>query len=330
MSAPPRPGRARKLRLLGAFVKRRPVWCSWQVTRRCYSLCQFCEHRAEGGDPDPSLEACLAIVRALDAGGTLMVSLTGGDPLLRADLPEIVAALARQHYPLITTHGWLVTEARARGLWAAGLEGASVLLHHPEARQHDHQVGLPGSHQRALEAAVTLAETRTRAGQHVNLKVRIDAAALDALDALLRWAAPRSLSVSVEPGFPLPVEPTVDARFGAQLLGLKRRHSHLRNTGAFLARLPEALRRGVPGCQAGRAFLNIDHHGNASKCIEFTRPEDHAGDLGLEGWQAVWPRLRHQHEQNRCQACYYASRGEVEGLYSLRGLAAALPAWVRA
>jgi MoaA/NifB/PqqE/SkfB family radical SAM enzyme len=330
MSSAPRPGRARKLRLLSAFVKRRPVWCSWQVTRRCASLCQFCEHRAEGGDPDPSLAACLEIVRALDAAGTLMVSLTGGDPLLRSDLPEIVAALARQHYPHVTTHGWLVTGVRARGLWEAGLEGASVLLHHPEAGRHDDHVGLPGSHQRALEAASTLAETRTQPGQQVNLKVRFEPQAFEALDALLAWAAPRRVSVSVEPGFPLPMDAGAPAGWGARLLALKRRHAHLRNTPAFLARLPEALRAGVPSCQAGRAFLNVDHRGQASKCIEFTRPEDAAGALGSEGWQAVLPRLRRQHEQNRCQACYYASRGEVENLYSLRGLAAALPAWVRA
>ncbi len=196
MSATPRPGRSRKLRLLGAFVKRRPVWCSWQVTRRCASLCHFCDHRAEGGDPDPSLEACLGVVRALDTGGTFMVSLTGGDPLLRADLPAIVAALARQHYPLVTTHGWLVTAERSRALWAVGLEGASVLLHHADARRHDEQVGLAGAHQRALQAAVLLAEARTRPGQQVNLKVRIEAEALDALEALLGWSASRAISSS--------------------------------------------------------------------------------------------------------------------------------------
>lgn len=328
--AAPRASRGRKLALLRGYVAGRALWCSWQLTRRCDSFCQFCEHRLEGGDPDPDLQVCLRVIEALDAAGTLVVSLTGGDPLLRSDLPEIVAALARRHFPLLTTHGFLLSRERARGLWQAGLEGASVLLHHADPARHDEAAGLQGAQARSLRALEALLSERTRASQQVNVKTRLLGDDLDALERLLALAAGLGVTVTVEPGFPLPQADPVAADLAARLLALKRRHPHLRSSAAFLGRIPQALREGVPGCAAGRAFLNVDHRGRVSQCIEFTRPQDQAGDLRREAWADVLPRLRERHARNTCRSCFYASRGEVEALYTVRGLVGALPALVRA
>jgi len=259
-----------------------------------------------------------------------VVSLTGGDPLLRDDLPEIVAALAQRHHPLVTTHGWRLSRERARALWQAGLEGASVMLHDADARRHDEAAGLQGSQARALLALEALAAERTRASQQVNVKTRLQGDDLDALEALLQLAGRLAVTVTVEPGFPLPAAGPPPADLGASLLELKRRHPHLRSSAAFLGRMPQALREGVPGCLAGRAFLNVDHRGRASQCIEFTRPEDVAGDLRREDLEAVLPRLRERQAANTCRACWYASRGEVEALYTVRGLVGALPGLLRA
>src|SRR5205823_4582231 len=113
------------------------------------------------------------------------------------------------------------------------------------------------------------------------------------------------------------------------LLELKRRHRNLRSSGGYLARFDEALVSGVSGCQAGRAFVNVDHRGRISKCVEFQGEGDRVGDLTRERWAEVAPRLRRVSAENACRSCWYGSRGEVEGLYSARGLVAALPALVR-
>ncbi len=328
--AAPRVSRGRKLGLLRGYMAGRPLWCSWQLTRRCDSFCQFCEHRLEGGDPDPELRDCLRVVAELDAAGSLVVSLTGGDPLLHPDLAQIVAALARRHFPLLTTHGFLLTRERARSLWTAGLEGASVLLHDADAARHDEAAGLQGAQARSLRALEALVAERTRPHQQVNVKTRLSGGDLDALERLLTLSRGLGVTVTVEPGYPLPQSTPGAADLGTRLLALKRRHAHLRSSAAFLGRIPQALEQGVPGCAAGRAFFNVDHRGRVSQCIEFTRAEDQAGDLRREAWQGVLPRLRERHARNDCRACFYASRGEVEALYTVRGLVSALPALVRA
>ena len=93
--------------------------------------------------------------------------------------------------------------------------------------------------------------------------------------------------------------------------------------------MDEALADGVPGCQAGRAFLNVDHRGRVSKCVEFRRPEDRAGDLGQDDVPGVLQRLRAAAAPQQCRACWYGSRGEVEGLYTVARAAALAALLVR-
>lgn len=317
----------RALRLAGGFLKGRPIWCSWQVTRRCASYCMFCEHRLDGADEELDLAGCARVSQELATSGALVVSLTGGEPFLRTDLADIVRTVAARHYPLLTTHGWLVTPEKARGLWEAGLEGATVRLHHALPDRHDAASGLPHSHERALSAVAAFASQRTRPGQRVNVKVRVwSVEDLDGLDGLLRATAERGASVTVEPGFPLGGK---EAGLASRLLEVKRRHKNLRSSARYLARFDEALVSGVGGCQAGRAFVNVDHRGRVSKCVEFQAEGDRVGDLTRESWKDVAVRLRGVSAANSCRSCWYASRGEVEGLYSARGLMSSLPAWVR-
>jgi MoaA/NifB/PqqE/SkfB family radical SAM enzyme len=63
-----------------------PLSVILQVTRRCNFDCDFCSETAQ--IPDPTLEELDVIRRHL--AGTKRVFLSGGEPLLRRDFPEIV------------------------------------------------------------------------------------------------------------------------------------------------------------------------------------------------------------------------------------------------
>lgn len=320
----------RKLRLARAYLSGRPVWCSWQVTRRCQAFCHLCEHRLEGAELELDLASCRRVAEQLARAGALMVSLTGGDPFLRGDLDELVALLAQHHFPLVTTHGWLVTEVRARSLWEAGLTGASVVMHDADAARHDERVGLPGTHAKALQALHAFSQTRSAPGlQHVNIKTGPRQSA-QSLEGLLELAAAQGASLTVESEFPLPLQDRGGLLPAERLLELKRGHPQLRSSAFFLAGLDQAGLTGVAGCLAGQAFFNVDHRGRVSKCIEYTGQSHELGDLTRETWAAVGPRLRKVPATNACRACWYSSRGEVERLYSWRGLLAGLPELLRA
>jgi MoaA/NifB/PqqE/SkfB family radical SAM enzyme len=321
---------SKKARLARVFLRGDPVHCTWQLSPRCESFCHFCEHRAESAADELDTAGCAAVAGALGRSASLLVTFTGSEPFLRHDLPAIVAAAAARHFPLLVTNGWLVSPTRARAVWAAGLEAATVSVEDGLADRHDAATGVPGSHARAVRALESLAGERTRRTQRVNVRTRLRSGDLDPLERVLALAARQGATVTVEAAFPLPLLDGDAAAVVARLQELRRRHPHLRSAGPALEGMGRAVSGGVPGCLAGRAFFNIDHRGRVTKCVEFRGPADRVGALPDDGAGLVWSRLRAAHAGNDCRACWYASRAEIESLYTVRGLLAGLRTLVTA
>jgi len=328
--APALSSASRKARLVGAFLRGDPVHCTWQLSPRCESFCHFCEHRAEAGAEEIDAAACAAVAAELGRSASLLVSFTGSEPFLRDDLAAVVAAVAARHFPLLVTNGWLVTAARARAAWEAGLEAVTVTIEDGLAEAHDALAGVPGSHARALRAVECLAAARTRRGQRVNVRTRLRGSDLGPLERVLALPLPREATVTLEPAFPLPLLDGEAGAVVARLRELRRRHPRLRVAGPALDGVVRALTGGVSGCLAGRAFFNVDHRGRVTKCVEFRRPVDEAGTLPAAGAERVRARLRAAHAANDCRACWYASRAEIESLYTVRGFLAGLRTLVTA
>jgi len=321
---------AKKARLARAFFGGEPVHCTWQLSPRCESFCHFCEHRAESAGEEKDAAACAAVSAELGKRSSLLVSFTGSEPFLRDDLAAIVAATAARHFPLLVTNGWLVSPARARAVWEAGLEAATVSMEDALPERHDAQTGVPGSHARAVSALEALARERTRRTQRVNVRTRLRGGDLEPLERVLELASRCGATVTVEAAFPLPVLEGDASLLVSRLRELGRRHPHLRTAPPALAAMGQAMSGGVTGCLAGRAFFNVDHRGRVSKCVEFRGPGDRVGELPSDTAAVLKPRLRAAHAVNDCRACWYASRAEIESLYTVRGFLGGLRTLVTA
>ena len=192
-----------------------------------------------------------------------------------------MAATAARHFPMLVTNGWLVSPARARAVWEAGLEAATVSMEDALAERHDALTGVPGSHARAVSALETLARERTRRTQRLNVRTRLRGGDLEPLERVLELASPRGATVTVEAAFPLPVLNGDASGLVSRLRELGRRHPHLRSAPPALSAMGQAMSGGVAGCLAGRAFFNVDHRGRVSKCVEFRGAGDRAGRASL-------------------------------------------------
>ena len=106
---------------------RRPTCCVvMEVTARCNLACQHCFADAGRAQADPPVDAILDWSRALLAsGGPFNLQLSGGEPTLRDDLPEIVALVRSLGFGFVqvNTNGLRLAEepAYARALKDAGL-----------------------------------------------------------------------------------------------------------------------------------------------------------------------------------------------------------------
>ncbi|HEB52906.1 MAG TPA: GTP 3',8-cyclase MoaA [bacterium] len=104
------------------------------VTDRCNLRCQYCmpeqEYRWLKKTDILTFEELLRVVDCFTTLGVDKVRLTGGEPLLRRDLPQLVAMLAahpRLREVAMTTNGVLLRE-HARALKAAGLSRVTISL----------------------------------------------------------------------------------------------------------------------------------------------------------------------------------------------------------
>jgi pyrroloquinoline quinone biosynthesis protein E len=124
MPGAPTPAPATALKSAGAVVGP-PLWLLLELTYRCPLHCVFCYNPTQFADTGPELptQEWLRVLREARALGAVQLGLSGGEPLVRDDLEEIVAeAHSLGFYINLITSGIGMTEARIKALKNAGLD----------------------------------------------------------------------------------------------------------------------------------------------------------------------------------------------------------------
>lgn len=134
-----------------------PFLVIWETTRSCALACAHCRASAIlGRDPrELSTEEGKALLEDAAGMGCPIFILSGGDPLNRPDLDELIghgkaAGLRMGTIPAATAS---LTEARVRRLKDAGLDQMALSLDGPTAELHDRFRGMPGAFELTIRAA---------------------------------------------------------------------------------------------------------------------------------------------------------------------------------
>ncbi|MBR4744946.1 MAG: radical SAM protein [Oscillospiraceae bacterium] len=141
----------------------------WSITGACNLKCRHCfmsaPHSKHGS---PTKEQLLSVADQLAECGVFSVGITGGEPLVRGDLFEIVDALAKREISVSTiyTNGWLVDETLLDRLEERKIRPGFQLSFDGIGR-HDFLRGIPGAEEKTV-AAIRLLKER---GYHVAVAV---------------------------------------------------------------------------------------------------------------------------------------------------------------
>ena len=150
-------------RLPGFDFAHAPFLVIWEVTRACALSCVHCRADAiPRRDPrELTTEEGFRLIDQVSAFGEAppLFVLTGGDPMRRPDLAELVRyAAAKELIVALTPSGTAAaTRARLRELKDAGLSRLAVSLDGPDPETHDAFRGVRGSYDwtmKIIEAAV--------------------------------------------------------------------------------------------------------------------------------------------------------------------------------
>jgi MoaA/NifB/PqqE/SkfB family radical SAM enzyme len=139
-----------------------PLRVYWEVTRACDLACRHCRAAARpAADPDelttPEAYRLLDRIRGFAAAESPPphLVLTGGDPLKRADLFDVISAARARGLKVSVSPSAtpLLTPAAIARFRAWGVEAISLSLDGATAATHDAIRGFPGTFERTLEAA---------------------------------------------------------------------------------------------------------------------------------------------------------------------------------
>jgi len=127
----------------------------WETTIACQLACQHCRAEAIScRDPEElTTDEGYRLIDSVKALGSLLV-LTGGDPLERADLLDLIRYARSIHVPVAVTPSTTPTLTRATvaTLKELGITALGVSLDGPSAEVHDQFRGVPGTFQHSMNA----------------------------------------------------------------------------------------------------------------------------------------------------------------------------------
>jgi MoaA/NifB/PqqE/SkfB family radical SAM enzyme len=288
-------------------ARRMPVLVHFEVTLRCNARCGFCDYWKT--DPSARATELKSFADAARFFNPMLVTFTGGEPLLRRDLEDLVAAVARAiqlKYVTLITHGGMLSPERGQSLWDAGVNQFNISLDYLDGR-HDLARGIPGLTAKIL---ATVPVMRARGIDSIRFNTVIKDDNLDQLLPIVQRAAALGCGVNFSV--------YTDAKNGnrdhlvterhradledavAALLDFKRRRRGvITNSDYYLEQIPRYVRGEMTEpCRSGIRTIHINPTGHVKRCPDF--PTDFH-----------WTDFR-RYEPISCNACYYACRGEAQ------------------
>jgi len=130
-----------------------PRLIAWEVTRTCNLSCVHCRAAAQDRpyEGELSTSEAFAFLDNVASFAKPIIILTGGEPLLRADIFEIAAyGKAKGFRMTMAPNGTLINQEKARQMKEAGIERISISIDGATAASHDAFRQVPGAFEGAL------------------------------------------------------------------------------------------------------------------------------------------------------------------------------------
>lgn len=317
-----------------------PAAISWVVTLTCNRRCPYCYYKVlpwNGGTDQGPADATLTwcdVARMIDemgAIGTSALYLTGGEPLLRPDLPRVIERAAFRGIRVFLNTKFAIDRDLAQALLSGGMCEVSYSLDAADAKVADALAGQKGYLKEAIAAISVLLE--------VGMPMRVNAVATSPSAARLRDLARLCLSLGVPE---LTISPYMEPSFA------RSAHSKLTRQGPplseIVAGLQDELGYGIKLtmgsaeaaaskerldcsnrllCEVGIRALDVLPDGRVTRCRY--APNDEGlivGDLRSQSLMDIWngtplldltyPKAR-QFGDTACSSCGALERCNTRG-----------------
>lgn len=299
---------AEKMAGAGRYLKTQvtgwPRLINLEVTKLCNAKCDFCPCWTIKGYPE--LKDYGPIMKKFKP---LVLSVNGGEPLLRKDILDIMDQV-RPHvtYLVMITHGQLLTEEKFKALMDHGVNQISVSLNYL-SEKHDVERGIKGLYSHLSTVLPRLAK---QGYDNIAFNTVIMEQNLEEIIPIIKQAHQWGIKVGLSSYSALKndrenytvrqdhlkrLDEVID-----EVLHLKKTQGNVVTSTHYISKVPEYFRNGkMPDCQAGKNFIQMTPDGYVKRCSEMPV---------MAHWTEYHPA--NVQSPNPCDVCWLACRGETE------------------
>ncbi|MBE3137237.1 MAG: radical SAM protein [Thermoplasmata archaeon] len=268
-----------------------PIYASFSITNKCVYNCWHCYINSLKEEDMPTEDA-IKILYKLQELGTSVIAFTGGEPLLRKDICEIISKIdADKSSVVLFTTGYRLTKEKAEDLKQAGLFGVIIGLEHTNKKMQDKLRNYDDSYERALEGIKNAKNSGLYVGiSTVATKERIKTGDIwDFIKFAGKKGADEVLILE-----PIPVgkimnkdEVILTNKERKQLVNIQKKVNKKKRYPRVLS-YPYRESKQLIGCCGGYQYIHVTASGNICPC-SFTPLS--FGNVKNEEMSVIWRRM---------------------------------------
>lgn len=290
-------------------LKKRPLHINLEISLACNARCPFCDYWKS--KPKDQTEATL--FEFLKKMNPLLITISGGEPLLRTDLPDYVQRIkkaVRHSYINLMTNGSLLTFEKAKALCDSGVSQLCISLDYL-SDFHEKVRHLPQAFSKIKELVPQISKLPF---DRVTLNTIIMNSNLEHLIPLAYQAKEWGAFINYSSYYQGKngnswgkISKNNFEKFEAVVQELKLLKKKLRNistSGLFFENIvPYFKGLEISDCKAGLAWIQVTPEGYVKRCSEMP-PVFHHTEYGQDKNKKFKP--------TDCKVCWMSCRAEVE------------------
>ena len=317
-----------------------PLLASIAITYRCNQKCSYCElpQRADIKRELPTARFKQIIDQLIELDVS-SISFTGGDPLLRKDVPELISYISEKGISTnLTTNGMVMSPGLAETLIYSGLNSIGISLDSTDPDYVNKTRGTPHAYDAAVNAIKIMAEAK--ADKHsdtpnVTVSTVITSKNCSNVEELVPFVKDMGANAisfgGVQVNFSFSEEAALKKHLGDKnLLGaalgriveMRKHDGFIDNSNRYLKHLKSYLTDSYPDikCYAGYHSILIDCYGNIFPCYQFYENNNSISHIDkINSIKEFW--YSHQYEEVRkkllnCQECFFVCQMEPNEIYN--------------
>ena len=296
----------------------RPCSGNFELTPRCNFNCKMCYIHLSAAEQarrgrELTADQWLALGEDDCAEGLLFLLLTGGEPTLRPDFPEIYSGLKKMGLRVsINSNGYLLEGELREYLLQDPPNRINITLCGTSNETYEALCGVP-----AYDRVVANIRALREAGVDVKLNMSVTPENVGDLDRVAEQAKALGaylqcasylfppIRINGTPDFPQRMNPREAGAVEARLIRRKRSPEELRQIRETLRVLPEPEEE-CANCRAGRSSFWLTWDGKLWPCGLLPTPAADVLTLGFrEAWAQVRDQLRTVRFPAKCDHCRY-------------------------